>query len=448
MAFCHIMIRNDTKGINVKKQVHLLYIAIFLVAALLGVLIFQHAIVQDDLKTVAQQEISKSRSNSAILVTRKGSTFYHLPSDDQGQVYAGLEKEMKQVGKEHRDGQYRFVGAHFTDVGSAGAKQADIYIDAYKREGHSLKKLKSRVVKTVMLNNDFSQVKVAEFLSRSANPKKSLKKAIKKSAQANKMSDKDVSNALTALKSANLKKMNLAYEGGKINLTLDQETVAVPVTALYTDLNPNYLGTDDLDAYRTYKRSEAYHDKMPGKYVALTFDDGPDPTTTPQVLEILSRYNAKATFFVVGRSIYGNEQILQDTLAQGHEIGNHSWSHPQLSSLSMDALHTELNDTSQAIFDATGRWPTVFRPPYGATNETVRGATDMFEVLWDVDSLDWKSKNTPAILQDVQEQTTDGSVILMHDIHQTTVDALPTVMDYLASQGYQFVTVSELYGYA
>lgn len=181
--------------------------------------------------------------------------------------------------------------------------------------------------------------------------------------------------------------------------------------------------------------------------VALTFDDGPNSSSTPRILDTLKRYNAKATFFVIGSSVPGNEAILKRAVSEGHEIGNHTWSHPSLATLSVNDIKWQMSETSKVITSATGKEVKLMRPPYGATNATVQANVGYPQIFWDVDTLDWKNRNTQAILANVQSQVAPGAVILMHDIHGTTADALPAVMDYLVSQGYRFVTVSELYGF-
>ncbi|WP_283571571.1 polysaccharide deacetylase family protein [Streptococcus agalactiae] len=167
--------------------------------------------------------------------------------------------------------------------------------------------------------------------------------------------------------------------------------------------------------------------------------------TTPKALEILKRYNAKATFFVMGQSAVGHTDILQRMHAEGHEIGNHTWDHPNLTKLPAEKIKEEIHKTNDLIMKATGQKPVYLRPPYGATNATVKTVTGLKEMLWSVDTEDWKNHNTQAMMTNIKKQLRPGGVILMHDIHQTTIDALPTIMDYLTTQGYYFVTVGELY---
>ncbi|MDM5248672.1 MULTISPECIES: polysaccharide deacetylase family protein [unclassified Lysinibacillus] len=180
------------------------------------------------------------------------------------------------------------------------------------------------------------------------------------------------------------------------------------------------------------------------KRVALTFDDGPDAKVTPQVLAILKKYDAKATFFMVGTNVSRNPALVEQIYEAGHEIGNHTWNHSKLTNLSTANVKQEVNKTSDAIYKAIGQYPTVFRPPYGATSDKVRSVITMPSILWSIDTLDWKHRNADKILSYVKSSVKDGSIILMHDIHQSTANGLENVILYLQKQGYEFVTVSEI----
>ncbi|MEK5232196.1 polysaccharide deacetylase family protein [Lysinibacillus sp. FSL K6-0232] len=184
--------------------------------------------------------------------------------------------------------------------------------------------------------------------------------------------------------------------------------------------------------------------KGESKRVALTFDDGPSAKVTPQILAILKKYNAKATFFMIGQNVASHQAVVQQVYQDGHEIGNHTWNHQNLVSLPMVAVKQQVAQTSNAIYAAIGQYPTVFRPPYGATNEQVRSIMTIPSILWSIDTLDWKHHNPDKILAYVRANVQDGSIILMHDIHQTTANGLENVLLYLQKQGYEFVTVSEI----
>ncbi|MBP2328954.1 peptidoglycan/xylan/chitin deacetylase (PgdA/CDA1 family) [Kibdelosporangium banguiense] len=179
--------------------------------------------------------------------------------------------------------------------------------------------------------------------------------------------------------------------------------------------------------------------------VALTFDDGPGPDTG-KLLDTLARFGAHATFFVVGQNATYHGDLLRREAAEGHEIGNHSWSHPDLRKLTADQVRDQLDRTDQAIADATGRKPTLIRPPYGAINDTVRGAVERPMALWSLDTLDWKFRDSTKVTQTVLDTVKPGDIVLLHDNHPTSVAAVPAILSGLKDLGYQFVTVSQLFG--
>ncbi|MBD8005439.1 polysaccharide deacetylase family protein [Bacillus norwichensis] len=184
-----------------------------------------------------------------------------------------------------------------------------------------------------------------------------------------------------------------------------------------------------------------------GKYVALTFDDGPSADVTPRVLKTLKEHNAKATFFMLGNQVDFYPELARKVAEDGHEIGNHSKSHPNLSKLGLEKIKEEMNYTKEKIVEATGITPRLLRPPYGAYNDHfLTYAKDNGDsiILWSVDSLDWKSRNAFSVKKKVESSVAPGGIVLMHDIHPSTADALPSLLTQLEKEGYQFVTVSQL----
>jgi peptidoglycan/xylan/chitin deacetylase (PgdA/CDA1 family) len=180
----------------------------------------------------------------------------------------------------------------------------------------------------------------------------------------------------------------------------------------------------------------------------MTFDDGPSAENTPRLLEILKQRNIKATFFLIGQNAAANPDIVRRILAEGHEVGNHSWTHPQLSKLSDDRVRVEITKTQDAIKDASGYSPTLLRPPYGAITprqrEWIANQFGLNIILWSVDPFDWKRPGVSVITQRILSQVRPGAIILSHDIHKQTVDAMPATLDALIAKGYKFVTVSQL----
>ncbi len=185
-----------------------------------------------------------------------------------------------------------------------------------------------------------------------------------------------------------------------------------------------------------------------GKEIAMTFDDGPHKTNTPQLLDILKQRGIRATFFVVGQNAAEYPDILKRIVAEGHELANHSYTHPVLASMAQSAVHEQLEKTHQAVLKATGVSMKLLRPPYGALSEPQRRtANSEFGykiILWSVDPLDWKVRDAARVQNEILSRTEAGSIVLAHDIHKSTVDAMPETLDKLTENGFKFVTVSEL----
>ena len=182
----------------------------------------------------------------------------------------------------------------------------------------------------------------------------------------------------------------------------------------------------------------------PGKpMVALTFDDGPGPRTS-EILDQLKKYNAHATFFMLGKNVKSYPDAIKQMLKDGNELGNHSYDHQQLTKIDAEAIAKEVNDTNENIKNICGSPATVLRPPYGAINDTVKSSVGMPMILWNVDTLDWKTRNTQSTIDEVMRNLKDGDIILMHDIHEPSVQAALKLIPDLVSQGYKLMTVSEL----
>jgi len=200
--------------------------------------------------------------------------------------------------------------------------------------------------------------------------------------------------------------------------------------------------TDDASAGE--KEEDDQQTSVDNKKVALTFDDGPHPENTLKALQLLAKYDMKATFFMLGSRIDFYPDLVQEVFDQGHEIGNHTWNHKQLTKVSDKDIKEEIDSVNQRLEGIIGESATVFRPPYGATNNHVESFLTVPSVLWTIDTLDWKTKNPEAILAEIKENLKPGAIILMHDIHATTIDALELVLPYLEEQGYTSVEVSKV----
>lgn len=187
-----------------------------------------------------------------------------------------------------------------------------------------------------------------------------------------------------------------------------------------------------------------------GGHVGLTFDDGPNGQYTADILAALNRLNVNATFFVIGQQVQANPALVAKVAAAGNEIANHSWDHADLTKLSDAAIREQLTKTNDAVQSATGKRPTLFRPPYGASNDVVRGAASasgLRVVLWSIDTEDWKRPGTPAIVSSAVSGAREGSIILMHDgggNRSQTVAAVEQIVNGLRARGLEPVPVSEM----
>lgn len=180
------------------------------------------------------------------------------------------------------------------------------------------------------------------------------------------------------------------------------------------------------------------------KKVAITFDDGPDPEYTPKLLDGLKERNVKATFFLLGKQIELYPEIVERIHEEGHMIGTHSYEHVNLSSLSDKKAMEQVNKTNQLIFNITGEYPQYIRPPFGCWKCNLDYETNMIEVLWDIDPLDWKNGNSDVIAKRVISKVQEYDIILMHDASESSVNAAFKIIDGLKKAGYEFVTVDEI----
>ena len=182
------------------------------------------------------------------------------------------------------------------------------------------------------------------------------------------------------------------------------------------------------------------------KMIALTFDDGPNYNTS-KVIDVLNKYDIKATFFVLGSRAINNKDILKKMADSGMEIGNHTYNHLLLTKYDENKIRSEIEDTSEVIYSATKKRPKLLRPSYGSVNNKIKKVANMPIIIWDIDTLDWKYHNSRRISSRVINKVKDGDIVLMHDIYSATANALEIIIPSLKSKGYTFVTVSDLFYY-
>ena len=182
----------------------------------------------------------------------------------------------------------------------------------------------------------------------------------------------------------------------------------------------------------------------PRRCIALTFDDGPSPLTTPALLDGLKERGAHATFFLIGEQIAGNEDIVRRMKDEGHQVGNHSFTHVQLSAAD-DAALAEIQKTDEALRAVLGDGTYWLRPPWGFSSDALKAAVTVPMVYWSLDTMDWSVRSRDLVAYEIVNDARDGDIVLLHDLYPTSVDAALQAIDVLSAQGYEFVTLEELF---
>lgn len=180
------------------------------------------------------------------------------------------------------------------------------------------------------------------------------------------------------------------------------------------------------------------------KKIALTFDDGPHPVYTEQMLEVLEEADVPATFFLLGQNIEGREELVREIAEKGHLIGNHTFHHVQITGLSKEQACQEIEETSDLIEELTGKGTEYVRPPFGTWNEGLESNLNLIPVMWTIDTLDWTTQNVDTIVEHVVKNAEDNDIILMHDSYKSTVQAVERIIELLKAEGFEFVTVDEV----
>lgn len=180
------------------------------------------------------------------------------------------------------------------------------------------------------------------------------------------------------------------------------------------------------------------------KLIAFTFDDGPNSKTTNKLLDNLNKYNARVTFFVVGNRVKTYEDILKRAYDMGNLIGSHTYNHKNLFELNNNQIVDEIKKTNNVIKEVTGSNTLYLRPPYGNTNKNIKNLANMYNILWDLDTEDWKYKDKNRIAKYIIDNAHDGGIILLHDLYETSIDGALLAMEELSKNGYAFVTIEEM----
>lgn len=241
----------------------------------------------------------------------------------------------------------------------------------------------------------------------------------------------------------NINDIEFTFDENNITIYLNiNKTIEIKIPLELFDLKIKIEKKQKTKNIYTYKEINKTID-IEKKVIALTFDDGPSKYTK-KIIDLLNKYEANATFFILGNKVEIYEGTLKYLLDSGNEIGNHSLNHKWLTHVSEDELLNQVNTTQEIIKNTLNYTPKLFRPTYGDVNKTIREKINMDIILWNIDTLDWKYRNGNKIYEKAIKQIEDGKIILMHDTYEYTYKALEKLIPKLKEQGYQFVTVSEL----
>lgn len=188
----------------------------------------------------------------------------------------------------------------------------------------------------------------------------------------------------------------------------------------------------------------AVEDQEEPKKIALTFDDGPHPLYTEQMLSLLEREQIPATFFLLGQNVEEYGDLVREIAEKGHLIGNHTYHHVQITTLTTEQAYAEIDQTSRLIEELTGEGTEYVRPPFGTWNEGLEAELDLIPVMWTIDTLDWTTGNVDWIVNRVVKKVQENDIILMHDSYKSTVQAVERLIPLLEAEGFEFVTVDEV----
>ena len=228
-----------------------------------------------------------------------------------------------------------------------------------------------------------------------------------------------------------------------ININVDYYKVSQYLNSNYINVSASMEVNTNL-VNRNYERIRDSKDFENKKLLAITFDDGPAYAKTEKLITELDKRNARVSFFMLGELAYKQKDLVKKVYNYGHTIGSHTYNHKNLKKLNDDELSFEVNYTNEILSGIIGEDIRFIRPPYGAYNEDILKKTDMAFILWSVDTLDWKYRNATKVRDYIVEHANDGDIILLHDIHATSVEGVIMAIDILKEQGFEFVSLDEM----
>jgi len=406
---------------------------------------------QDDTKKYNENFTVKDETNGNIEIQEL------IPTDSTGNEVTAIAEQistLKQTVIEKYAGASKktliFLKAYQTKVVS-NVNDIHYYVSVYQQKDRGFEQLEfSELTHQLVFADTLQPFEISKLFNNDlAVSNFFVKKALDES-KVDGLSDNLTEKITSQFKDNNWKKLDTSIIQNGIRIKYKNANDSdvklewtIPFKELFAYMNETMIPETEKENYTQYLAT--VKEKLRKKRIALTFDDGPQSETTPRVLAILKKYNAHATFYIVGSHVEGNESIIKQIVAEGHELGNHSYSHPLLPKKSAYEVYKEVHNTSDLIAKASGGLrPMSLRPPYGGFDKMVAEQAGIAIVNWSIDSLDWKYRDAAKTIEHIKENTHNGGILLMHDIHAESVEALPSVLEYLKSEGYELVTVEEL----
>ena len=406
---------------------------------------------------VEQEDAKKYNENLTVKDDTKGNVEVQelIPTDASGNPIEAIATEMDALKQEVLE---KYAGATKKTLIFFKAYQTKIisnvndihyYVSVYQQKESGFGQLEFKELSHQLVFADTLQpFEIAKLFNNELAVSNFFVKKALDEGKANGLSDEQTAKVTAQFMDGNWKKLDASIIQNGVRVKYkdasDQDAEwTIPFTELFAYMNENMIPETEKDNYEAYLAT--VKEKLGKKRIALSFDDGPRAETTPKVLEILKKYNAHATFYIVGSHVEGNESIVKQIVAEGHELGDHSYSHPLLTKKSADEVYQEVHKTSDLIAKASGGLrPMSLRPPYGGFDKMVSEQAGIAIVNWSIDSLDWKYRDAAKTIEHIKENAHNGGILLMHDIHEESVEALPAVIEYLQAEGYELVTVTEL----
>ncbi len=251
--------------------------------------------------------------------------------------------------------------------------------------------------------------------------------------------DTDIIEYTLQEKKLEIKQYPFIFDQNQLKIYVNTEIITIPLNDL--ELKINIKNESDIKKVNIDIQPKIINPDS--KMIALTFDDGPSKYTE-EILNILKKNECNATFFVLGNKVSIYSDLLIESINNGNEIGNHSYNHKWMIKLNEKDLENQISKTQDIIKEYTGYTPKLIRPTYGSLNDRIKKISSLDIVLWNVDTLDWKYKNPNKIVENATKKLKDGNIILMHDTHKQTLEALPKILEIIQKNGYTCVTISEL----